>query len=177
MHHFPKSSEDELTDVLTYIGLILIAFELIKGLVIKPIKAIYAYTTFGQGMAFVSYEHDVLSRHKNEFEACLLYLRDFMQAIDSDDVRAIQELRKHRNELAHDLPNRLAELRIEDHARLLKASDRALFKLSNHHAYIEIGADPEFKKLGIDWETLKGHEYLLFEEVFNRIERVKRRLQ
>lgn len=177
MPRIPKSTEDELTDVLAYAGLVLVAFELIKSLVVKPIKTFYAHMAFGQGMPFVSYEYDVLSRHKSEFEACLLYLRDFMQAIDSDDVQSIQELRKHRNDLAHDLPARLADLKIEDFARLLKASDRALLKLSNHHTYIEIGSDPEFKNLGIDWETVKGHEYLFFEEVFSRIQRLKSHLQ
>jgi len=38
-----------------------------------------------------------------EFQACLLYLRDFMKAIDSKDVLTIQGLRKHRNDLAHGL--------------------------------------------------------------------------
>lgn len=41
--------------------------------------------------------------------------------------------------------------------------DRTLFKLSNYRAYMEIGADPEFR--GIDWTTAKGSEYLLFERV------------
>jgi hypothetical protein len=154
MPHISRSTEAELTDALAYAGLILLAFELIKSLVVGPIKTFYADTTFGQGMPFVSYEHD-----------------------DSDDVQAIQDLRKHRNDLAHDLPSRLADLKIEDHARLLRASDKALFKLSNHQTYIEIGSDPKFKNLGIDWETAKGHEYLLFEEVLNRIRRLKSRLQ
>ena len=38
-----------------------------------------------------------------------------------------------------------------------------IFKLSNYRAYMEIGADPEFR--GIDWATAKGGEYLLFERV------------
>lgn len=41
---------------------------------------------------------------QNEFEACLLYLRDFMETLDVDDVNTIQALGIHRNELAHDLP-------------------------------------------------------------------------
>jgi len=37
-------------------------------------------------MPFKSYAADVKARHKDEFEACLLYLRDFMQAIDAQDM-------------------------------------------------------------------------------------------
>ena len=90
-------SEDDLTRSLTYAGFVLLAFELVKSLIVDPIKLFYRDTTFSVG-PFKSYELDVMSGHKNEFEACLLYLRDFMEAIDSNDVLAIQGLRKHRNE-------------------------------------------------------------------------------
>ncbi len=85
-------TEEELTRALAYVGLVLVAFELVKRLIVNPIKAFYCDVTFGNGMPFKSYEEDVLSRHKNEFEACLLYLSDFMEAIDSD-LQAIQRLR------------------------------------------------------------------------------------
>ncbi len=82
-------TEEELTRLLSYAGFVLIAFELVKSLIVNPIKAFYANTTFGAGMPFNSHEEDVLSRHKDQFEACLLYLKDFMQAIDSEDVLTI----------------------------------------------------------------------------------------
>jgi len=34
---------------------------------------------------------------------------------------------------------------------------------------MDIGADPEFKNKGINWDTLKGPEYLLFEEIINKV--------
>ena len=45
--------------------------------------------------------------------------------------------------------------------------DRTLFKLSNYRVRMEIGADPEFR--GIDWEIVKGGEYLLFERVVESV--------
>ena len=96
-----------------------------------------------------------------------------MQAIDSDDMNAIQELRQHRNDLAHDLVNRLHDLRIADHFDLFRRVDTALFKLSNYQTYIEIGSDPKFKKMGIDWNTLKGHEYLILEGVLGKLKMFK----
>jgi len=177
MNSVGNLTEEEITQVLAYAGLILVAFELVRSLIIKPVKAFYANVTFGKGIPFKSYEEDVLSRHKNEFEACLLYLRDFMKAIDDDDFQSIQELRRHRNELAHDLAYKLPDLKIESYARLFKASDRALFKLSNHQTYIEIGANPEFKDKGIDWNTVEGHEYIIFKEVLSKIQGLKNRLQ
>ena len=168
MNSVKDLSNQELTRLLAYAGLILVAFELVKSLIVKPVKAFYANVTFRKGMPFKSYEDDVLSRHKNEFEANLLYLRDFMEAINSEDVMAIQALRKHRNELAHNLANKLPSLDICNFESLLTKTDRALFKLSNYRTYIEIGSDPEFQHLGIDWDTVKGHEYLLFKEVVKK---------
>jgi hypothetical protein len=84
-------------------------------------------------------------------------------------MNAIQELRRHRNELAHDLVNRLEDLQIADHAPLFKKVDTALFKLSNYRTYMEIGSDPNFQKMGVDWETLKGHEYLILEDVLSKL--------
>jgi hypothetical protein len=162
-------STEDLTRVLAYAGLVLVAYELVKSMIVRPIRVFYANVTFGEGMPFKSYEHDVLSRNRNEFEACLLYLRDFMEAIDAEDMEAIQALRKHRNDVAHDLANRLHILTIEDYAPLLARADKALFKLSNYRVYMEIGSDPAFQNMGIDWNTIKGHEYELFEEVRDKV--------
>ena len=162
-------SADELTRVLAYAGFVLVGFELLKSMIVGPIKTFYAHTDFSGGTTFQSYERDVLSRHRNEFEACLLYLRDFMEAIDSADMLAIQALRKHRNDLAHDLVDRLPALRIEEHQLMFEGVYRALFNLSNYRVRMEIGADPEFQKKGINWETAKGHEFLLFEAVVQKV--------
>jgi len=161
-------SEDDLTRSLAYVGFVLLAYELVKSLIVDPIKLFYKDMTFNSG-PFTSYEADVLSRHKNEFEACLLYLRDFMEAIDADDVSAIQELRRHRNDLAHDLPNKLRMLDVNSYASLLYKADKALFKLSNYRTYMEIGHDPEFQNKGIDWETVYSTEYVIFKEVIEKV--------
>jgi hypothetical protein len=169
MRDIAELTEEDLTRSLAYAGFVLVAYELVKSLIVGPIKAFYSNITFGPGMPFKTYESDVLSRHKNEFEACLLYLRDFMKVIDSDDLLAIQGLRKHRNDLAHDLVERLSQLDIAEYWPLLEKADRALFKLSNHQTYMEIGSDPAFQNKGINWDTVKGHEYVLFEEVLRKV--------
>jgi hypothetical protein len=161
-------SETDLTKSLAYAGFVLLAYELVKSLIVEPIKLFYRDTTFRAG-PFKSYEVDVKARHKNDFEACLLYLRDFMQAIDNDDVIAIQALRTHRNDLAHDLPNQLKRLDVDSYAPLLERADKALFKLSNHRTYIEIGHDPEFQGKGIDWSTIYSTEYMIFREVIEKV--------
>ena len=169
MSKISNLTDEEFIEALAYTGLILVAFELVKNIIVKPIKVFYSGMIFGEGSPFKSYEEDVLFRHKNEFEACLLYLSDFMKAIDFDDVLVIQELRKHRNDLAHNIARKLQAENIERDVVFLERVNKALFKLSNYRTYMEIGADPEFQNKGIDWEFVKGHGYLIFEEVFDKI--------
>ncbi len=93
-----------------------------------------------------------------------------MHVLDSKDVIAIQELRQHRNDIAHDLP-KLITFDPSEKTGLLKKVDTALFKLSNHDEYIEIGADPEFKN--VDWDTAYGRENALFKQIVENVESLK----
>jgi hypothetical protein len=155
---------------LMYAGLVLVAYELMKSMIVDPIKAFYRNTTFhSSSMPFKSYEQDVRGRHSNEFEACLFYLRDFMEAIGSKDVLAIQGLRKHRNDLAHDLVARLSGLKFDEYLPLWEEVNQTLFKLSNYRAYIEFGSDPDPAFKDVDWANEPGYEYQLFQEVLAKV--------
>lgn len=115
---------EEFARRLTYARFVLISYELVQSMIVKPIKLFYQDVIFDGGGPFKSYEEDVRTRHQNEFEACLLYLRDFMKAIDSQDMITIQSLRIHRNELAHDLVDRLSTLHIEAQRSLFEDVDQ-----------------------------------------------------
>ncbi|MCR4316872.1 MAG: hypothetical protein NUW37_11055 [Planctomycetes bacterium] len=172
MTRFENLTEQQLTRTLSYAGFILLSYELVKRLLVSPIKAFYWNTTFGDDSYFKSYEEDVLTRHKTEFEACLLYLRDFMKALNSDDVLTIQGLREHRNKIAHELPD-LLEIDLTQYRGLLEKVDIALFKLSNYRTIMEIGADPEFQDVGIDWNTTYGLEYMMFKEIVSKVKAIQ----
>jgi hypothetical protein len=167
MTDFRDIPPEQVTRALTYAGFVMVGYELIKGMVVDPIKNFYSDTTFGNGMPFKSYKEDVRFRHKKEFEACLYYLCDFMEALNFDDVRTILEFRNHRNDMAHELPSRLSDLDIGNHEVLLEDVDHVIFKLSNYRAYMEIGSDPKFKD--IDWSTAIGHEYSLYQAVVEKV--------
>lgn len=168
--HNSHRKEQDLTKVLTYSGYVLVAFELIKSMIVGPIKSFYRDTTFVTG-PFHSYEKDVLTRNKNEFEACLLYLKDFMEAISDEDIQIIQALREHRNDLAHNLPDRLDVVHIDRNSILLEKVRGVIFKLSNYRTYMEIGQEPELK--GVDWNSVKGHEFLIIENIINNVNILK----
>lgn len=72
----------EISDVLAYSGLVLLAFELLKRMIVKPIVDFYVDITFGEG-PFKSYEEDVAVRHKNQFEAVMSRLKIFAHRADN----------------------------------------------------------------------------------------------
>jgi hypothetical protein len=74
------------------------------------------------------YDEKVRARHTNELGACLVYLRDFMEAIDDAGFNAIQELRKHSDDPAHNLVDRLPVLRLGEYQSLWKRLDGAIFQ-------------------------------------------------
>lgn len=165
---FPDSlSPAELNRNLVYAGLFLVAFELVRELVINRVKGFYANTTFGPGMLFRTYEQDVLARHKHAFEASLLFLRDHFEAISPDDVMAIQALREHRNVIAHELPRILPIMDPSENERLLLRAREALFRLSNFWVFIDIGADPEFKSKALDWKQIAGEDLMLLDHIIH----------
>jgi hypothetical protein len=163
-----KLPPDDLNRNLVYAGLFLLAFELVRDLVTDRVRGFYADVTFGPGMPFRSYEKDVLSLHKNVFEASLLYLRDHFEAIRLEDIVAIQSLRKHRNDLAHRLPQLIAEMDPAENERLLIEARESLFRLSNFWTYIDIGSDPEFTSLDIDWTTVAGGDLMLLDQIIDQ---------
>ena len=90
-----------------------------------------------------------------------------MNVIDKNDVQSVQDFGVLYAESNRHLRNNISALDFESLKNALIRMDRAIFKLSNHRLYVEIGADPEFK--GIDWSTQKGNEYVLFEGAIRAI--------
>lgn len=166
-------SDSELTRNLIYAGLFLIADELIKKSIISPVRAFYRDVTFGDGLPFTTYEQDVLSRHKNTFDATLLYLRDHFEAISDDDPKAISSIGQRRHAIAHELSTELHNLNPGEDEEILGKARDALFKLSNFWVYIEVGSDPEFRSYGIDWATAHGADLTLLDALIERTRRLR----
>jgi hypothetical protein len=154
---------------LRYVGLIFVADELVKNLIINPIRAFYAGASFGSEMPFISYEEDVLPRHSHEFDACLLYMRDFVQVLDSKDVLALQALRKHRKQLARDLIGGLRKLEIDRHVGTLTAVNAALYKLRSDRSLGGNALVSLTQHRSIDWISRAGTEQRIFDDVVREI--------
>jgi hypothetical protein len=76
--------------------------------------------SFNEDGAIVSedYKNEVLSLDKSPLRASLLWLKG-MSAIDDADIELVDDIRKHRNELAHDLPRFIATAHADINISLL----------------------------------------------------------
>jgi len=171
-----KNDNWNIQEKLNYCGLVLLEFEVIKSLIIRPIKTFYYHVTFSDDFPFKTYELDVLSRDKNEFMACLLYLKDFMEAIDGNDIVIIQELREKRNQIAHELMSYLFTFNPNEIDTLLEKAKRVLFKISNYRVRMDIGYELQIKNIKVDWDKLVGTEYIIFNKIFDEIKENSRRI-
>jgi len=95
---------------LVFSSLYLSAYELLKSSIIERIESFFAtdYNKEGKPILTSQYKKEVLGLHKYKLAASSLWLEK-MEVITEDDVRKIDEIRKHRNKIAHDLPNVLVE--------------------------------------------------------------------
>lgn len=163
--HVEALSSEEVGRNLLYAGLFLIAAELIGKLVVTRVRDFYANVTFGPGMPFKNYELDVSSRNKDTYKASVLFLRDHLEALTSEQVLDILAVRTQRNALAHELSERISSLDPAENERLLERARNALFSLSNLWTRMDIGADPEFASMEIDWAKVHSDDLVLLDHV------------
>ncbi|MCX5704187.1 MAG: hypothetical protein NT066_06845 [Candidatus Omnitrophica bacterium] len=97
---------------LTLASLYLSAYELLRDLILGRIKNFFSEpsktSTGWDIIPSKEYKDEVLCRAKNVIHASCLWLKK-MNAINEDDIKAIQEIRRHRNEIAHELPKLLVD--------------------------------------------------------------------
>ena len=88
---------------LISISLFISAFEMFKGCVIERPKTFFT-NGFDENGFIVSegYKTEVLSKTKSPLQASLLWFKK-MGAINSADIKVFDAIRKHRNEVTHEL--------------------------------------------------------------------------
>lgn len=98
-------SSQVLKDNLIAISLFLTTFELFKKKVIDMTELFYS-DGFDENNEYIinneEYTEAVTSKNKSKIYAALLWFKE-LNAIDSDDIDKFDSIRKHRNELAHNI--------------------------------------------------------------------------
>ena len=104
-----KLSPAEVRRNLVKASVFITAYELVKEAILERVSGFFINGFDQAGLKYSpAYERDVLSRDKSKVRASLLWLVD-MKAITPQDLAAFDEMRKHRNEVAHELPKLLVD--------------------------------------------------------------------
>lgn len=102
---------ESLKGNLIAISLFISAFEMFKDRVIGNPKAFFSDGFDENGLITNErYKSEVLSKSKNPLFASLLWYKE-MEAIDDDDIETFDGIRKHRNEVTHELLSFLSDVK------------------------------------------------------------------
>jgi hypothetical protein len=110
-------------------SIFLAGYELLRSSAIDRICYFFTYE-FNEHERVISknYKGKILSLDKSPLRASLLWLKE-MSAIDNTDIELVDEIRKDRNELAHDLPKFIATADAKINFNLLRSIYELLTKI------------------------------------------------
>lgn len=94
---------ETLRENLIVISLFISAFEMFKDRIIEKPETFFCNGFDENGLIIdEKYKVEVLSKNKSRLYASLLWLKD-MGAVDDHDIEIFDSIRKHRNEVTHEL--------------------------------------------------------------------------
>lgn len=97
-----------LKDNLIVASLFIVAYETLRASIIDQLRGFYSCGFNANGdIVSERYQEKVLALDKSRLRASLLWLKA-SQVINDHDIEAVQRVRRHRNELAHNLPRFIA---------------------------------------------------------------------
>jgi hypothetical protein len=151
---------------LTRMGLFLLVYEMLKSSIVNGVRDFY-FSGFKDGRFLVSPEYSkrVLGKSKYLFEASLLWLEE-AKAISQEDFDAIQELRKYRNKIAHEIPKILfnTSSNVDDSKTI--AAIELLRKVERFWGQIEIEIDPRFEGMEVDYNGITSIRMMALDYIF-----------
>jgi hypothetical protein len=131
------------------------AFALLKNTIVDRIKSFYMVASDKDGLRIdPKYQSEVLSRNTSPVYASLEWLKE-LQAIDGSDLAVYEQVKKRRNEIAHEIPRMLMNglppdlpTRFSEMVSLLDKIER--WWIVN----VEIVTDPQFDGKQVDEEGI-----------------------
>lgn len=133
----------------------LAAFEILKASIIERIETFFT-DGFGPQGIILSPEHEteVKSRHKSKVRASLEWLQE-QEAISAEDIKAFDEIRESRNEVAHQIPKLLGG---ESSINFAHQFERMVALLRKIEVWwivnFELAINPDFRDTEIDAEGI-----------------------
>ncbi|KPV54443.1 hypothetical protein SE17_03730 [Kouleothrix aurantiaca] len=156
---------DTLKRNLIVASLYLSAYEILKGAVIDQPKSFFTDFTSEGFEPGKKYKDEVRSLHKDEFQAsCLWHLRN--DIITQAEFDEIQVLRRHRNEIAHELASFLIDIDKEVNIHYLRAILRLLTKIDRWWIMsFELPINPDCDEVEVNEEDVKSGRMVLLDVI------------
>ncbi len=145
-------------------SLFLAAYETLKSSIIEQIRRFFK-NGFDQNGLIVDadYQTKVLSLDKSALRASLLWLKEH-GVIREDDLKLIDEIREHRNELAHDLSKFITDANAGINVRLLGCIYELVTKIDRWWVLeVELPTDPDFDDQEVDAEGIHSGNMLFLQ--------------
>jgi hypothetical protein len=125
-------------------SIFLATYEMLRASVIDRIRNFFTHD-FDENGGIVSedYQAKVLSLDKSPLRASLLWLKG-MSVLDDSDIAHVDQIREHRNALAHDLPKFLGTAEAEINLQLLVGMYELVTKIDRWWIReVELATDPD----------------------------------
>lgn len=147
-----KLSHESMTRTLVRAGMLLSAYELIKLQVIDGVRDFFwtgQVDDDGNREYDPDYEMDVRARDKSLFKASCSWLVE-MDALTQDQASALEDIRAHRNEIAHELPKILIDPDFEVNVGVLADATICLRRLDVFWGRISMDTDPQWDSTDVE---------------------------
>ncbi|WCD97452.1 hypothetical protein PGH47_17940 [Streptomyces sp. HUAS 31] len=155
----------EAASTLMRAGSFLSAYELIKSEIVDKVHDFF-WCGFQGGVHQYDerrYGDSVLALNpRSRYLASCAWLVD-MRALTDRQVDTLEEIRKHRHEIAHELPKLLVDPEFEVRSDLLLAAVECVRCLGVFWGSIEAGINSDFDDVEVDYEGIKSGPYILME--------------
>ena len=146
-------------------GSFLSAYELIKSEIVGSVHDFFwRGCRDGQNLYDeISYRKDVTNRNpKSKFRASCAWLVE-MQALTVEQVVILEEIYRHRQEIAHELPKLLVDPDFEVRVDLFLAAIECVRALGVFWGSISVDTDPQWDGKDVAYDEIKSGSYVLME--------------
>lgn len=145
-------------------GLFIMGFELLKQSVVEQPRRLYwRGSRGGKEIIDPDYKKDVLSRHQSTLQASALWFQE-QGALAASDLEILDRVRRHRNELAHELAAFLVDSQREIQVGLLEEIRELIRRVDTWWILnFEVATDLQFAGQEIGPEDVQSGNMMLLD--------------
>jgi len=159
---------------LSRAGSFLCAYELIRSEIVDGVHNFFGRGFDETGLLYdeAEYQRSVLARNpKSKYRASCAWLVE-MGALTVKQIAVLEDIYRHRQEIAHELPKLLIDPDFEVRTDLLQAAVKCIQRLGVFWGSIEVDTNPDFDGADADCESIKSGSMLLMEHLLSIIESI-----